>query len=94
MRVHSVRFAPRACADVDALSPDVAARILKKIAELERDPSPRGDTVKRVQGSRKPLCRLRAGDWRAVFRLDGRTVVVLRVIHRSELERALRSLFG
>lgn len=36
--------------------------------------------------------RLRIGDYRAVFRVHGMTVRVLRVVHRSELERALRDL--
>ena len=93
MARHVVELSPRAAEDLDALSADVAARILKKLHTLEDDPLPRGDTVKVLQGFDTPTYRLRIGDYRAVHRIrqDGR-VVVLRIIHRSVLERALRDL--
>jgi mRNA-degrading endonuclease RelE of RelBE toxin-antitoxin system len=60
--------------------------------ELAQDPSPRGDTVKRLVGFQVPTYRLRIGDYRAVFRVDVQRVRVLRVIHRSALDRALGDL--
>jgi mRNA interferase RelE/StbE len=90
---YSLLYTPQAPRDLQRLSPDVARRIVAKIQELETDPGPRGDTVKRIQGSPLPLYRLRIGDYRTAFRIDGKTVVILRIIHRSDLERAIRDLF-
>lgn len=92
MAKYAVELAPRAIADLDAASPDIAARIVKKLGELEANPFPRGDTVKRLEGFPTTTYRLRIGDYRAVYRITGSVVVVLRIIHRSELDRALRDL--
>jgi mRNA interferase RelE/StbE len=87
-----VELSPRASVDLATLSVEVALRIAKKMRELAQDPSPRGDTVKRLVGFQVPTYRLRIGDYRAVFRVDGMQVRVLRVIHRSALGRALGDL--
>jgi len=87
-----VELAPRALADLRTLSGEVALRIAKKMKELTQAPSPRGDTVKRLVGFPEPTYRLRIGDYRAVFRVEDKRVRILRVVHRSELERALGDL--
>mgnify|MGYP000630991582 CR=1 FL=1 len=93
MAKHVVELSPRAAEDLQVLSRDVAARMLKKLRTLEEDPFPRGDTVKVLRGFDIPTYRLRIGDYRAVYRIRRNDlVVVLRIIHRSELERALRDL--
>jgi mRNA-degrading endonuclease RelE of RelBE toxin-antitoxin system len=89
---YTVDLSRRAAADLEAFSPDVARRIATKLRDLEAGAHPRGDTAKRLQGFDEPTFRLRIGDYRAVYRLGGAIVVVLRVIHRSELHRALRDL--
>jgi len=88
----TVEISPHAQRDFAELSSDVAARITRKMAELERHPFPRGDTVKQLQGYEPPMYRLRIGDYRAIYRIYGTTILVLRVVHRSELDRALRDL--
>ena len=92
MTAYVVELSPRANQDIATLSGEVALRIAKKLRELESDPSPRGDTVKRLVGFQIPTYRLRIGDYRAVFRVHEMRVRVLRVIHRSELGRALEDL--
>ena len=92
MTAYAVELSPRASADLATLSDEVALRIAKKMRELTHDPSPRGDTVKRLIGFPVPTYRLRIGDYRAVFRVGERQVRILRIIHRSELDRALGDL--
>lgn len=92
MTGHEVELSPAAGRDLEGLSPDTAIRIARKLKRLEGDPSPRGDTVKRLKGFDRPYYRLRIGDYRAVFRTAGGRVIVMRVIHRSELDQALRDL--
>ncbi|MBI2014260.1 MAG: type II toxin-antitoxin system RelE/ParE family toxin [Candidatus Rokubacteria bacterium] len=83
MAKHAVELSSRAFADLGSVSRDIAARISKGLRELEENPFPRGDT---------PTYRLRIGDYRAIYRIHGAVVAVLRIIHRSELDRALRDL--
>lgn len=92
MAKHAVELSSRALADLGAVSRDIAARISKKLRELAENPFPRGDTVKQLQGFETPTYRLRIGDYRAIYRIHGAVVAVLRIIHRSELDRALRDL--
>ena len=88
----TVELSPRALEDVQALSPEVAARIVRTLRQLEGSPFPRGETVKHLHGFGTPTYRLRIGDYRAVYRIYGTVVGILRIIKRSELERALRDL--
>lgn len=92
MANYAAEFAPQAERDLENLSSDVARRVSSKILELEEHPFPRGDTVKQLQGYEPPMYRLRIGDYRAIFRIFGQRVVIYRIIHRSQLDRALRSM--
>ncbi len=47
--------------------------------------------VKPLAGS-APWLRLRIGDWRILYRPAGDQILVARIIHRSELEQAIRTL--
>ena len=47
--------------------------------------------IKPVTGS-TPWLRLRTGDWRILFRPAGDRILVARIIHRSELLQAIRTL--
>ena len=47
--------------------------------------------IKPVTGS-TPWLRLRVGDWRVLYRPAGDEILVARIIHRSELQQAIRTL--
>jgi mRNA interferase RelE/StbE len=70
----------RAVKDLDALLPEVVRRILGKIEsmrnELARD-------VKRLTDF-TPEYRLRVGDYRVLFELQGNVVIIYRIKHRRE----------
>ena len=74
---------------------DTQQRIAHNIKTLEDFPFPRGNTIRRIQGTNKPIYRLRVGNYRVVYQLDvaERQVIVLTVVHRQRLERALNTLF-
>jgi len=92
MARYAVEFSPRAWRDLERLSPEVAERIARRTKELGNHPEPRGDTVKRLQGFGIPTYRFRVGDYRALFRVGMSVVRILRVVHRSELDRAVEDL--
>lgn len=65
---------------MDSLSPDVARRILLKIYAMQDDLA--GD-VKRLTNMTSGY-RLRVGDYRVLFELEGDRIIVYRVRHRRE----------
>ena len=73
---------------------DVRQRIARGIKTLQDFPFPHGNTIRRVQGTNKPIYRLRIGDYCVVYHLDvvRKQVIVLTVVHRQRLERVLRTL--
>lgn len=66
--------------DLAKLSPDVARRIIAKIERLRNDLA--GDVKRLVHYT--PGWRLRVGDWRVLFHIEGDTIWIWRVVHRSE----------
>jgi mRNA-degrading endonuclease RelE of RelBE toxin-antitoxin system len=47
--------------------------------------------IKPVTGS-TPWLRMRVGDWRVLYRPANNLILVARIIHRSELQQAIRTL--
>ena len=70
--------------DMAALDKSLARRIqraLERLAETETG------NVKRLQGIDPPEYRLRIGDWRVRFVLNGGILLVLRVLNRKDAYR-------
>lgn len=70
--------------DMAALDSGIARRLqqtVKRFAETETG------NVKKLQGIHPPEYRLRVGDWRVRFVLDGDTLRVLRVLNRKDAYR-------
>jgi mRNA interferase RelE/StbE len=76
---YSIELKPRAVKDLDAFDRTTARRILVKIRGLETDLA--GD-VKRLTDF-TPEYRLRVGDYRVLFEVEGDRVIIYRVKHRS-----------
>ena len=72
--------------DIDALESVVRDRLGKKLLQVSKlsDIFP---SVVRLVDSRIGEYRLRIGDYRVLFDLDGRNVVILRVQHRKDVYR-------
>ena len=77
---YEVEFRTKATKDLHRLSPEVARRILAKVAVLRQDLS--GDVKHLIHFT--PEYRLRVGDYRVLFNLAGLRIVIHRVRHRSE----------
>lgn len=79
-------ISPRATRDIHRLDPSVRERVLDSLAGMVATPS-HGD-LRRLEGTVDEW-RLRVGDWRARLRPNARTrtVVVIRVQHRSSVYR-------
>jgi mRNA interferase RelE/StbE len=86
VREYAVVFARSARKELQALDHTVAARILKRIEALTRNPRPSG--CRKLEGAEN-LWRIRIGDWRVVYSVDdARSLVEVSVIrHRREAYR-------
>ena len=85
MKRYTIQYARPARKDLEKLPSDVQARILAAIDSLQDDPRPRGS--KKLKGSEE--YRVRVGDYRVVYEIHEKTVVVLivRVSHRKDAYR-------
>ena len=79
-----LEFKPKAVKDLDKLPTEMAGRVIQKLESL-RSGLKSGD-VKRLTNF-SPEYRLRVGDYRALFEVEGTSIVVYRVIHRREAYR-------
>jgi mRNA interferase RelE/StbE len=83
---YTVEFLPSAQRELAALPKDVQRRIANRIDALREDPRPPG--VKQLQGVER-LYRLRVGDYRVIYSIEGRrlVIVVVKVGHRRDVYR-------
>ena len=79
-----LEFKPKAVKDLDKLPRDIAGRVIQKLQSLRS--GLKGGDVKRLTNF-SPEYRLRVGDYRALFEVEGVSIVVYRVIHRREAYR-------
>ena len=83
---YAVEFAPGAEREFRRLAREIQLRLRPRIDALGYDPRPAG--AKKLKG-RDDLWRIRAGDYRIVYEVRDRILVVLvvRVAHRREVYR-------
>jgi len=92
MNKFQVNLTEHATDDLKDISKEVRGKIHPDLRTLESAPFPSGTHVKRLRGFRPPVYRLRSGDFRVLYHIQGNTVTILRVIDRKLLERLLRRL--
>lgn len=82
---YETRFEPAARADLRAIDRSTALTILRKLAEIESDPTGFGTTE---LVSRPGVHRLRVGNYRVFYRIDYEVLVVwvIAVAHRSRAD--------
>lgn len=71
----------KAFQSLDKLETIIARRIAKKVGELSESPFSRD--VIRIKGEK--AFRLRVGDYRIVFEIEGESISVLKVGHRKNI---------
>jgi len=92
MTKFQINLTEHATDDLKNISKEVRGKIHQDLRTLESAPFPSGTHVKRLRGFRPPVYRLRSGDFRVLYHIQGNTVTILRVIDRKLLERLLRRL--
>ncbi len=80
---YNIQFKPRAVKDIERLSSRMQLQIIKGIEAMSDDLA--GD-VKRLTNF-TPEYRLRVGDYRVLFEIENKNIIVYRVRHRREVYR-------
>ena len=78
--------------DQDSISDDQREKILKDIRSLSGNPLSFGIHIKKLRGFKPPLYRLRSGDHRVLYQLQGDIVTIMRVIDRKDLEKIIKRI--
>jgi mRNA interferase RelE/StbE len=80
---YTVQFKPLAIKDIEALNAKFQLRVVKNIEEMSDNL--KGD-VRHLTDS-TPEFRLRVGDYRVLFEIEGETILIYRIRHRREAYR-------
>ncbi|QMW21534.1 type II toxin-antitoxin system RelE family toxin [Sandaracinobacteroides saxicola] len=80
LRIEIEREAARILSRIPA---NVGDLIEDKIEQLASDPASLRNNVTRLVGTRES--RLRVGDWRIIFRIDGDTLRIIRIAARGSV---------
>lgn len=85
---YRIEFAPRAARDFKSLDGSIQRRIKQRIDSLAENPFPSG--IKKLEGEDE-LYRLRVGDYRVLYQVQGKVLVILivGVGHRREVYRRI-----
>jgi mRNA interferase RelE/StbE len=83
---YAVEFSPSAAREFRKLAPEIQRRLSPHIDSLAQNPC--GSGAKKLKG-REDLWRIRVGDYRIIYEVRDRTLVVLvvRVAHRRDVYR-------
>jgi mRNA-degrading endonuclease RelE of RelBE toxin-antitoxin system len=85
---YQVFLSEKAQRDLDAFPNRITKQILADTARLASDPVPDGKRIKKLQGYKENLYRLRAGDYRVVFTRSGTRIDIVRVLSKPDFQRA------
>lgn len=92
MKKFDIQLTYSAAADLDCLPEDNRIRIIALIKKFSSDPFTPGANIKKLKGFRLPLYRIRSGDYRILYRIQEKTITIMRVIDRKDLERIIKGL--
>lgn len=85
-----VTIEAKAVKDLKAIRDDMQDQILEHVSALAENPRPQGAKQLRVLG--RTLHRIRVGDYRVIYRIEDRELVVevVMVWHRKDVYKRLR----
>ncbi len=92
MNEYSLQLTRAAYRDLENLPVKIQTQISEDLKTLPSEPFPQGNRIKKLKGFGVPLFRLRSGDFRILYRIDGKEIILLRIIDRKMLDRILSQL--
>ncbi len=92
MNDFAVQLTQPAIRDIESLPDTAHAPIIEGISGLRKDPMPSPPLKKKLKGFGFPLYRLRIAGYRLLYRIEEKTVTVMRIVDRKDLEKAIKHL--
>jgi mRNA-degrading endonuclease RelE of RelBE toxin-antitoxin system len=92
MNKFNVTLTEHAIGHLKDIPKELRDQIHGDLKHLGSAPFPSGTTIKRLKRFRPPVYRLRSGKFRVLYYIQESNVIILRVIDRKLLERAIRGL--
>lgn len=89
MDKYQLIYAPRAQRDLLNLPQHIANQILEDAEALINPPWPSG-SVKKTKSQK--FWEIHTGDYRTLFIPEGEKIIILRVVNRKDLERAIKRI--
>ena len=85
---YEVFLSEKAQRDLDSFPNRITKQILADCTSLAKNPVPDGKRIKKLQGYKENIYRLRAGDYRVVFIRSATRIHILRVLSKPDCQRA------
>ena len=92
MKIFDIQLTYSAAEDLDCIPKDRRKKIVALIKKFSSDPFTSGAQIKKLKGFRPPLYRIRSGDYRILNRTQQKTITIMRVIDRKDLDRVIKGL--
>lgn len=84
---------PKSEKDLNKISDKIVLDISREILTLEKDPFPDGHRIKKIRRPFKPTkYALKIKDYRVLFSILSNKIIIGRIIHRKDLDLALKKL--
>jgi mRNA interferase RelE/StbE len=85
MPIYTIEFAPRTEGQLAIIPKSIQKQIFDKIDKLAKNPRPQN--VEPLHGNDDGLFRIRQGDYRIVYAINDKRLLVLivRIVHRKEV---------
>jgi mRNA-degrading endonuclease RelE of RelBE toxin-antitoxin system len=84
---YEVFLSEKAQRDLDSFPNRIRNQILADCTRLGKDPVPDGKRIKKLQGYKVKIYRLRAGDYRVVFTRSGIRIDIVRILSKPDFQR-------
>jgi len=85
--MYNLKWQEKALEELYKLDKGISARIFKKVEEF-KETSPFSFDVIKLKGY-EDWYRLRVGDYRVIFSIDGEKIIILKVGHRKDVYNKL-----
>ncbi len=92
----AVEYTKRAVRDLKSFSVDLQKKIMQATIELESDPFPHKNKVKKIQGLKFPCYRLRvdcgSDSFRVFFGIEKDIIFILGIVSKKNADKVLKNL--
>jgi mRNA-degrading endonuclease RelE of RelBE toxin-antitoxin system len=87
-----IQLTSSAVDDLDRIPKISKKKIIASIQKLSTNPFSPTPNTKKLKGFKPPVYRIRSGDFRALYRVHEKTIIILRVLDRKDLDKIIKRL--